>query len=108
MNCLRCKLEENTEKKTYSASSLKERGNIVSSPKGKRYVFSSLAMVSNNVNVVNPKEINNSCRSLKDINSANTFIGIDIGKFFIDVYCSLNGKYYLKIKNEEKSITKLI
>jgi hypothetical protein len=98
MNCLKCKLEENTEKKTYSVSSLK----------GKRDVSSSLAMVNNNVNVGNFKEISNSCCPTGNINPVNTFIGIDIGKFFIDVYCSLNGKYYLKIKNEEKSIIKLI
>lgn len=94
MNCLKCKLEENTEKKTYSVSSLKEKENTVSSPKDKRNIIS----IRNDT----------ICFKDKDINPVNTFIGIDIGKFFIDVYCSLNGKYYLKIKNEEKSIIKLI
>jgi hypothetical protein len=38
----------------------------------------------------------------------NTFIGIDVGKYFIDIYCSLNNKYYLRISNNKSSIKSLI
>jgi transposase len=38
----------------------------------------------------------------------STFVGIDIGKYFIDVYCSLNSKYFLHIPNTKVSIKSLI
>jgi transposase len=38
----------------------------------------------------------------------STFIGIDVGKFSIDVYCSLNNKYYSNIPNDRTSIKSLI
>jgi hypothetical protein len=41
-------------------------------------------------------------------NDISTFIGIDVGKYSIDVYCSLNNKYYLHIPNDKTSIKSLI
>lgn len=43
-----------------------------------------------------------------NLKNINTFIGIDIGKHFIDVYSSLTGEYFLKVENDESSIKKLI
>jgi transposase len=38
----------------------------------------------------------------------DVFIGVDVGKFFLDVYCFSNGKRYLKVENNKKSILCLI
>lgn len=65
-----------------------------------------------NINDLNNNNNNNNINRLNDNNNnnlnINTFIGIDVGKFYIDVYNSLTGEYYLKIKNDEQSIKKLI
>lgn len=43
-----------------------------------------------------------------DLKNINTFIGIDVGKQFIDIYVSLTGEYFLKVENNELSIKKII
>lgn len=67
---------------------------------------------NNNNNDINELNNNDDINRLNDNNNnnlnINTFIGIDVGKFYIDVYNSLTGEYYLKIKNDEQSIKKLI
>jgi len=62
--------------------------------------------VNNKLKIINThvKNINNS----SNFSNINTFIGIDVGKFFIDVYFSLTGEYFLSIENNETSIKKLI
>lgn len=43
-----------------------------------------------------------------NLKNINTFIGIDVGKYYIDIYNSLTGEYYQKIENNESSIKKVI
>ena len=43
-----------------------------------------------------------------NLENINTFIGIDVGKYYIDIYNSLMGEYYQKIENNESSIKKII
>jgi hypothetical protein len=48
--------------------------------------------------------VNNTSNGIKSSKQINIFIVIDVGKFFIDVYNSLNNEYYLKIKNNKETI----
>ena len=43
-----------------------------------------------------------------NLKNINIFIGIDVGKYYIDIYNSLTGEYYQKIENNESSIKKVI
>ena len=70
--------------------------------------------INNNKNVINSNVINNSSSNIINSSSSNTnntknfnvFIGIDVGKYYIDIYNSLTGEYYQKIENNESSIKK--
>ena len=54
-----------------------------------------------NINDLNNNNNNNNINRLNDNNNnnlnINTFIGIDVGKFYIDVYNSLTGEYYSQL-----------
>jgi transposase len=45
---------------------------------------------------------------IKEKENISTFIGIDVGKYFVDIYCSLNNKYYPHVANDKASIKSLI
>jgi transposase len=45
---------------------------------------------------------------IEERKNISTFIGIDIGKYFLDIYCSLNNRYYQHIPNDKVSIESLI
>lgn len=60
-------------------------------------------MNNNKRNSVSKEETETNNKSI-----INTFIGIDVGKFYIDSYHSLTGEYYLKVENNKKSIIKFI
>lgn len=56
----------------------------------------------------NTIHINNAMDDEERGSSITAFIGVDVSKYFIDVYCSLNGRYYEHITNNEISIKSLI
>jgi hypothetical protein len=38
----------------------------------------------------------------------NTFIGVDVGKFFVDMYCSFGRKYYTSVSNDRVTLKKTL
>jgi transposase len=100
MNCRKCKLENKEGIINFDSFQRKRKNEIV--------VPSSAVINDGVVNHNGSGKTRDDHFPLKNINGIDTFLGVDVGKFFIDVYCSLNEKYYLRVKNEEKSITKLI
>ena len=91
MNSVKCKLEEINNKETVSFFPYSSNNS------------DNCIMKNNNTN-----NSNNNNNSSNSSNPIDTFIGIDVGKYFIDVYCSLNNKYYLHMANDKTSIKSLI
>ncbi|MDR1494684.1 MAG: hypothetical protein LBI29_01445 [Rickettsiales bacterium] len=38
----------------------------------------------------------------------NAFIGVDVGKFFVDMYCSFGRKYYTSVSNDRVTLKKTL